>query len=194
MTPPALLTQYQLTWCATAWRQGAHNAFTDLCRFRQHYILVFRQARDHHSDDGVIRVMRSRQGQRWQTSAVLEMPAADLRDAKVLTGPDGRLWLLATANHQPSNHYQSYLWFSDDGKHWSDAKAIGETNYWLWRMGYWREQLYFVAYKCGPDRHLRLYHWQDGTTQVVCPSMYAEGYANETAWSTEGDNAICLVR
>ena len=87
----------QLLWVQRAWKAGRHNAFTDLCYFRQRYYLVFRQASSHHSKDGFLRVMSSVQGKKWRTVAVLHHPAADLRDGKLVVTPEGTLQLLAAA-------------------------------------------------------------------------------------------------
>ena len=39
------------------WDRGEHNAFTDLCFYKERFWLVFREARDHYSEDGVVVVL-----------------------------------------------------------------------------------------------------------------------------------------
>lgn len=188
----------QLLWVQRAWKAGRHNAFTDLCYFRQRYYLVFRQASSHHSKDGFLRVMSSVQGKKWRTVAVLHHPAADLRDGKLVVTPEGTLQLLAAAafHNKTSRAYQSYLWSSTDGKDWSEPQEVGEADYWLWRLSWLGDQAYAVAYKCGADRHIRLYQQNSaGQFDVLAPRIYDQGYANEAALLFDKDNkAWCLLR
>jgi hypothetical protein len=188
----------KLHWVQRAWKAGKHNAFTDLCYFRRRFYLVFRQASDHHSKDGVLRVMSSVQGKKWRTVAVLHNPAADLRDGKLSVTPDGRLQLLAAAafHDRSQKAYQSYLWSSTDGKHWSEPQEAGEANYWLWRLSWLHRQAYAIAYKCGVDRHIRLYQQNaQGQFDVLAPRIYDQGYANEAALLfDQQDKAWCLLR
>lgn len=188
----------QLLWVQRAWKAGRHNAFTDLCFFQDRYYLVFRQASSHHSKDGVLRIMSSVHGKKWRTVAVLDNPVADLRDGKLCVTPQGRLQLLAAAAFHDKTHqaYQSYLWHSCDGKTWSEPQAVGEANYWLWRLSWLHDKAYAVAYKCGADRHIRLYQQSSaGQFKVVAPRIYSEGYANEAALLfDQKDRAWCLLR
>lgn len=188
----------ELLWVQRAWKAGRHNAFTDLCYFRQRYYLVFRQASSHHSKDGVLRIMSSVQGKKWRTVAVVQNPEADLRDGKLSVTPQGRLQLLAAAAFHDRTHqaYQSYLWYSEDGKIWSEPQAVGEANYWLWRLSWLDDKAYAVAYKCGADRHIRLYKQKDDHQfEVLAPRIYCEGYANETALLFDGNRkAWCVLR
>lgn len=187
----------ELLWVNRAWKAGKHNAFTDLCYFRQRYYLVFRQASSHHSKDGVLRIMNSVQG-KWRTVAVLQNPVADLRDGKLTVTPDGKLQLLAAAafHDKTQQTYQSYLWHSTDGKTWPEPQAVGEAEYWVWRLSWLRDQAYAVAYKCGSDRHIRLYQQKASAQfEVIAPRIYAEGYANEAALLFDNqDTAWCLLR
>jgi len=188
----------ELLWVNRAWKAGKHNAFTDLCYFRQRYYLVFRQASSHHSKDGVLRIMNSVQGKKWRTVAVLQNPVADLRDGKLTVTPDGKLQLLAAAAFYDKTRqaYQSYLWHSTDGKTWPEPQAVGEAEYWVWRLSWLRDQAYAVAYKCGSDRHIRLYQQKASAQfEVIAPRIYAEGYANEAALLFDNqDTAWCLLR
>ena len=188
----------ELLWVNRAWKAGKHNAFTDLCYFRQRYYLVFRQASSHHSKDGVLRIMNSVQGKKWRTVAVLQNPVADLRDGKLTVTPDGKLQLLAAAafHDKTQQTYQSYLWHSTDGKTWPEPQAVGEAEYWVWRLSWLRDQAYAVAYKCGSDRHIRLYQQKASAQfEVIAPRIYAEGYANEAALLFDNqDTAWCLLR
>ena len=86
------------------WDRGGHNAFTDLVLFRGRWFLAFREATTHVSADGAIRILSSIDGDRWEPSALLTYPVADLRDPKLVVTPDQRLMLTtAGAMHPPSD-------------------------------------------------------------------------------------------
>lgn len=197
-TAPSQIATAELLWVQRAWKAGKHNAFTDLCAFNGRYYLVFRQASSHHSKDGQLRIMTSVQGQKWRTVALIQNPAADLRDGKLTVSPAGQLQLLAAAafHDKTARAYQSYLWLSWDGKHWSEPEAIGEANYWVWRLSWQQQSAYAVAYKCGADRHIRLYQQcQGGSFEVLAPRIYDQGYANEAALLFDrAGTAWCLLR
>ena len=43
--------------------------------------------------------------------------------------------------------HQTMAWFSSDGRKWSAPDAIGDANFWLWRVSSMRGQAYSVGYK-----------------------------------------------
>src|SRR5262249_49368619 len=71
------------------WDQGAHNAFTDLIRFRDRWYCTFREGKGHVSLDGALRVISSVDGKSWESAALLTSKTADLRDPKITVTPDG---------------------------------------------------------------------------------------------------------
>ena len=120
----------------TIWDSAPHNAFTDLVRHQDRWWCVFREAETHGSLDGAIRVITSTGGVSWESAATLQSSDEDLRDPKLTITPDGRFMLSAAGRpHQPKPHtYQSYSWFSPDGRAWSDAVPVADPDYWLWRV------------------------------------------------------------
>lgn len=181
------------------WQQGTHQAFTDLCLFRGFYYCVFREASAHVSPDGALRILRSRDGQHWHGVTLIQSNIADLRDGKLVVTPDGRLQLLgAGALHDRSVYaYQSYVWFSADGQHWSEALLVGEPNVWLWRLTWHQGIAWAIGYKCGGGpRSVRLYRSEDGEHfSVWVHTLNNQGYPNESALLFLPDErAICLLR
>ena len=55
------------------WDRAPHNAFTDLVRFRDRWLCVFREGQGHVSPDGSIRVIASSDGRDWSSSALLTL-------------------------------------------------------------------------------------------------------------------------
>jgi hypothetical protein len=181
------------------WAQGAHNAFTDLCLFQGHYYCVFREATAHVSPDGALRILKSADGKRWRSVALIQSSIADLRDGKLVVTPDNRLQLLgAGALHDRSQYsYQSYVWFSVDGERWSEAIEVGEPNVWLWRLTWQQGFAWAIGYKCGGGpRSVRLYRSEDGVNFSVWVQQFNnQGYPNESALLFLPDErAVCLLR
>lgn len=179
------------------WDAAPHNAFTDLVRFEGQWFCVFREGKAHVSPDGVLRVITSKDGEKWESAALINSENSDLRDAKITVTPDGQLMLCgAGALHDKAKHtHQSLAWFSKDGKKWSEAISIGEPDLWLWRVTWHNKKAYGIGYDCRAERFVRLYESEDGKkfTPIV-DHLFDAGYPNESSILFEGDTAFCLLR
>jgi len=180
------------------WDQGAHNAFTDLTRFKDRWYCVFREGQGHVSPDGALRVLQSDDAQTWRSAALITSTTGDLRDAKITVTPAGQLMLVgASALHPPSQiRHQSLVWFSDDGQQWSEPVEIGDPNFWIWRITWHKGKAYGIGYSTVEPRMTRLYQSDDGQTfEVLVENLFDEGYANETSLVfLEDDTVLCLLR
>jgi len=182
------------------WDRAPHNAFTDLIRFQNRWICVFREGARHVSPDGALRVITSADGSEWESAALIESPDSDLRDAKITVTPDGHLMLAgAEAFNQPGPHtHQSLVWFSENGHDWSSPRAVGEPDNWLWRIDWFRDRAYGFGYGCGKDnRGLTLFSSEDGKQfDVLVKDVDLAGtYPNETSLVfTDRGTGYCLLR
>jgi hypothetical protein len=181
------------------WDRGEHNAFTDLIRFKDRWYCVFREGKDHVSPDGRVQVLTSHDGDEWDSAGVLSMPAADLRDPKLAIAPDGKLMLFAASVRQTKEGklHQTMAWRSTDGKDWSEAAEIGEPNFWLWRVTWHKDKAYGIGYGTrGDNQFVRLYQSRDGRKfETLVPSLYAEGYPNESSLLfLDDDTCYCFLR
>lgn len=181
------------------WDRAPHNAFTDLIRHQDRWYCVFREGKAHVSPDGALRVIVSPDGEAWESAALLTSETADLRDAKISVTPDGRLMLLgAGAWHKPKPAtHQSLVWFSEDGRKWSDAVEIGEPDMWLWRATWHKGKAYGVGYGTNKSKRLvRLYQSADGRDwETLVPNLFDQGYPNETSLLFDDrDACLCLLR
>jgi hypothetical protein len=89
------------------------------------------------------------------------------------------------------------VWFSRDGKTWSQRHDVGDPDYWMWRTSWHRGIAHGIAYGCRSDnQHIRLYVSDDGKSYSTrLDKMYDQGYPNETAMVFTGDDTCyCLVR
>lgn len=179
------------------WDAAPHNAFTDLVRFNDEWFCVFREGTKHVSDDGSLRIITSKDGEKWESAALIKSADSDLRDAKIMVTPDGQLMLCgAGALHDKSKHtHQSFAWFSKDGRIWSEAFPIGDPDMWLWRVTWRDRKAYGIGYDCRAEKFVRLYESNDGKkfTPIV-DRLFDKGYPNESSILFEGDTAFCLLR
>lgn len=180
------------------WDGAPHNAFTDLIRFRNEWLCVFREGQGHVSPDGAIRVLASADGARWDSVARIECADADLRDPKITQGPSGELMLSAAAALRPpaSAKHQTRAWFSRDARQWSAPVDIGEPNFWLWRTAWNREVLWGIGYDTLGEKSTRLYRSSNGRAfESWVPKLFDQGQPNESGLVFLPDEtAVCLLR
>ena len=179
------------------WDKAPHNAFTDLIWHNDQFFCVFREGTKHVSPDGALRVITSKDGESWESAALITSENSDLRDAKITVTPDGQLMLSgAEALHDKSVHsHQSLVWFSIDGYNWSEKQEIGDPDFWLWRTTWHNKKAYNFGYACREEKSLRLYISSDGKTfETLVKNLNIEGYPNETSIVFKGDTAFCLLR
>lgn len=187
------------------WNKAPHNAFTDLLFYEGKFYCVFREGKAHVSPDGALRVITSTDGERWESTALITSKTADLRDAKISTTPDGKLMLNGCAATQigkdkrgnPTYTWQSYAWFSDNGRDWGEGTPIGDKDYWLWRSVWHKGTAYGFAYGCRSDiEDIRLYQSRDGRKyDTLRKTLYKEGYPTEAAAVfLKDDTCVSLIR
>jgi hypothetical protein len=82
--PPELISVQKI------WDKGAHNAFTDIARFKNLFFCCFREAEAHVGGDGSIRILISSTGVTWVDYALISEKGVDLRDPKLEVTPDGK--------------------------------------------------------------------------------------------------------
>jgi hypothetical protein len=187
----------QLVKVKKIWDRAPHNAFTDLVRFRDQWFCVFREGKNHVSPNGALRVITSKDGEKWESAALITSPNSDLRDAKITVTPDGQLMLCgAEALHDKSRKtHQSLAWFSKDGRTWSKRHEIGDPDFWLWRVTWHKGRAYGIGYGCGKDQSVRLYSSKDGRSfDTLVKPLFDRGYPNETSLVFDGDTCFCLLR
>jgi hypothetical protein len=119
------------------WDRGEYNSFTDLTRFHDRWVCVFREGTAHSGDNGSVRVLVSEDAVAWDSAAFLSEAGIDLRDPKVCVTPDGRLMLLvgATVYTNDKNPIRrSLVSFSEDGRQWTPWTQVLPDGHWLWRV------------------------------------------------------------
>jgi hypothetical protein len=143
-----------LVTVARIWDAGAHNAFTDLIRWRNRWYCTFREADAHVGGDGRIRVLVSTDGEAWTSAALIAESGIDLRDPKLSIAPDDRLMMVAGGSVYEGTTYrgrQPRVMFSSDGHAWSTPQRILAEGDWLWRVTWHEGTAYGVTYRTKAD-------------------------------------------
>jgi hypothetical protein len=146
--------QIELISVERIWDEGDHNAFTDLVRFQGAWYCTFREGDGHVRGDGLIRIIRSEDGESWTSAALLEEPGIDLRDPKVSVTPDGRLMVLMGGSVYVDGEYQGRqprVAFSNDGTTFTPPQRILDEGDWLWRVTWHQGMAYGVSYQRAED-------------------------------------------
>jgi len=180
------------------WDQAPHNAFTDLIRFKDRWLCVFREGKAHVSADGALRILSTSGGDPWISESLVSMAGADLRDAKIALAPDGRLMLSGAAAYPAGGKvgHQTYAWFSSDARTWSEPVPIGDPDFWLWRVTWSGERAFGVGYATRGGNRVRLYSSGDGKAfETRVATLFDQGEPNEASLLfLEDGTCLCLLR
>jgi hypothetical protein len=93
--------------------------------------------------------------------------------------------------------HRTYVWHSHDGRTWSEAKAVGDPDVWLWRVRWVGDRAWGIGYSTrSEDRFTRWYRSGNGTEYVpVISRLDVVGYANEHDFVELPDGRlVCLLR
>ena len=183
------------------WDGGAHNAFTDLIRWRDRWYCAFREGDGHVGGDGRIRVLVSEDGEKWTSSALIGETGIDLRDPKLSIAPDNRLMMVAGGSVYEGTRYigrQPRVMFSSDGSAWSTPQRVLAEGDWLWRVTWHGGRAYGVTYKAetdGSEWKATLVSSADGRKWQPITTFDVSGRPNETTLRFMPDGEmVALVR
>lgn len=199
--PQADVSKPVLVESKRIWNKSPHNAFTDLIRHKGLWYCVFREGKAHVSPDGALRVLTSKDGNEWESRALITSPKYDLRDAKITVTPNGQLMLNGAGMIADAPvRYFSKCWLSkDDGHTWSDAYPIGDDGFWLWRVQWHDKTAYTMGYNTDRDRGkriLRFYKSKTGTEyETLIPQVSSPpGCGEDKILFRKDGTALCLLR
>jgi len=187
---------------ARIWDGGAHNAFTDLIRWRNRWYCSFREGDAHVGGDGRIRVLVSADGETWTSAALVGETGIDLRDPKLSITPDDRLMMVAGGSVYEGTRYvgrQPRVLFSPDGSTWTVPQRILAEGDWLWRVTWHEGRAYGVTYKTAADAPAEwtatLVSSADGRTFDRVATLAVPDRPNETTLRFMPDGEmVALVR
>ena len=136
---------------------GEHNAFTDLCRFREQLYLTFRSCPDGHMvhPTASIIILRSDDGVKWEQVHRFRVEQRDTRDPHFLVFK-GKLFVYTGTWYSGKttlpredydlNKHLGYAAWSEDGTEWhSPIMLEGTFGHYIWRAASFGDK----AYLCG---------------------------------------------
>jgi hypothetical protein len=181
------------------WDQGAHNAFTDLIRWRHHWYCTFRESDDHVGGDGQVRVLISADAASWESAALIAEAGIDLRDPKLSITPDDRLMIVANGTVYEGERWlgrQPRVMFSPDGGAWSAPQRVQAEGDWLWSLTWHEGRAYGVTYRTPPGEWTTtLVSSADGHTFEEITTFAVSGWPNEAAVRfMPGGEMVALLR
>jgi hypothetical protein len=142
------------------WDKAPHCAFGDIVRFQNRWFAVFREGLGHaprldKEDDGTLRVIVSKDGDTWESAALIAEKGVDLRDPHLSITADKRLMIVAGGSFYPKGRYtgrQPRVMFSPDGRRWTDPKAVLSQTHWLWRVTWYKGRAYGISKYGSPSK------------------------------------------
>ncbi len=198
----------ELVSVAKIWSESPHNAFTDLARFDGRWFCTFRESEAHVGGNGRIRVLTSRDGERWESAALLSEDGIDLRDPKLSVTPDNRLMLVMGGSVYEGKKLvgrQPRVAFSKDGRTWTAPRRVLEEGDWLWRVTWHKGHAYGISYRQAkpdslatntpPEWTVTLVESRDGLAFRPMAKLEVPGRPNEaTVRFLKNGDGVALVR
>jgi hypothetical protein len=177
------------------WDQAQHSAFTDLIRFKGNFYCSFREGSGHiPGTDGLVRILRSADGLKWESAALLHKDGVDLRDPKLSVTPDGRLMIIIGGSIYKDGKMlgrNPHVSFSDkSGKTFSEPEkvitdpSIASWGSWYWRVTWHKGVGYAIDYQIGPEERkgptaMYLVKTKDGKKFEKVSRLDIDGFPNE---------------
>lgn len=190
------------------WGDGSrHCAFTSVIEYRGIYYCAFREGHNHIFNekgeaDGVVRVIRSADGGKWEPFALISDKGYDLRDPKLSVTPDGRLMLLYGRSLYGKGKFVSSTTmaaFAKGGGNFGKPRRIKvagtktTSSLWLWRVTWHGDTGYGVIYTKGDGNNiLELASTTNGIDYKVVGQLDVADYPNECTVRFTADNRMLI--
>jgi hypothetical protein len=190
-------------WLKMIGHIAEHNAFVDLCEFKQKLFCCFKEAENHISADGTIRILTLDDQANVLYSTRIAILETDLRAPKITVTPDGNILLIAYARHTSINNKiigtRNLTWVSQTEHSWSAAREFADRGWWLWGVRWHKNQAYGFAY----NRQQNAIHLYSGNPRrrfhihqpfALSLDKHKKGYPNESDLIFEKNKAFAFVR
>lgn len=171
-------SKVKLNKTSLIWNKAKHNAFTTMISYNDYLYCAFREATSHHSYDGKIRVIKSKDTEKWEDVTLISIEKEDLRDPKFIIN-NNELNLIFVSRTK-TEHF-SYSYTTEDGGHWFLNNK--EDGTWRWSAAEFNGKVYSVGYS-SKDKAGRIYATEKGKTwQPIKENFFPDinSYPNETA-------------
>ena len=197
------------------WDKAPYNSFTDLIRFDHAFYCSFREGTKHVSNDndGRVRILRSTDGNNWESVALLKIEGLDLRDPKLSVTPDHRIMVIMAGAVFEKNMAIQKLFpmvaFSDTrGNNFTDPEkavidpAASPSKDWIWRITWDKRVGYGIDYRPkeadesspGRDATIILMKTNDGKQFHEVSQLAVKDYPNESTirFNDKGDIYVLI--
>ena len=191
------------------WANGKHNAFTSLIKFKDAYYCSFREGDSHVFDstgkaEGKVRILKSEDGENWESVACFGKKEYDLRDPKLSVTPDNRLMVIIGGSIYKDKKLVGRIpqvSFSKDGKHFSKPVPVclrdqaGNGKDWIWRVTWHDGVGYAAMYSMTAERDgcLSLISTKDGIHYDLVTRFDLTGFPNEATIRFDPAGNMALV-
>ena len=183
---------------------STYCAFTSLIKRNNSYYLAFREGATHVSegDFGVIRILKSNDGDHWETIQTLSAEGIDLRDPNLSVMPDDKILLLCGARRLTDEETyvtRTYYSIESNKDNFSYPQLVNlpqevcwDECSWVWRLT-WQDHVGYGV--CYGDGGITLVKTIDGKTFDVVKHLDISGEPNECQIRfTEDKTAYMMVR
>ena len=173
------------------WDRASINRDTDIVRFKDRWFVVCCEKSAEFSKDAALRVISSKDGTRWESTALLEGPVPKISaryDPAFADRADFKLQVSALG-------MRKFAWFSDDGRAWSERKPIGRNDF-VYGRDVWNNG---IAMKFAHGNHdgnastIQLLSSKDGMSFQTLFEETVEYIPDDAAIIFDGDRAHCVV-
>lgn len=137
------------------WDKAPHNAFPDMIRFKGSFYIALREGNNHMPDkSGSIRILKSKNGEDWQSVTLLEEDDRDVREARLSITPEGRIMVLTAVGVYEGGYKILYpmVSFSDTkGENFSSLQKatmdMEPSLDWIWSLTWHKDVGYGIVYQ-----------------------------------------------
>ncbi|MBQ2173108.1 MAG: hypothetical protein II454_07940 [Bacteroidales bacterium] len=182
-----------------------YSAFPSIVRYGGALYVSFREGVSHIFDEngiaaGKTRILRSTDGEHWESVALLEKEGYDLRDPKLSVTADGRLMVIQGGSVYIDKKLERRIpqvSFSADGLSFSAPQPVDYPDSgpfaWFWRVT-WHEGIgYTVNYGEADENKLELLKTTDGLHFEKITNIALDGFPNETTVRFLQDGRMVLL-
>ena len=211
---PAKFPKVRIVSVRRVFDNGEHNAFTDLCRFRDRYYLAFRSCPDGHGvhPTSSIIVLSSADGNSWTQVHRFSVPKRDVRDPHFLIFRNKLFVYTGTwycgetsPKRYDINEHLGYAVWTGDGRNWHGPVMLeGTYGHYIWRAASWGGRAYLCARRKREFAHTRTRAERDAIVQSAMlesedgliwrkAALFQEEYGDETAFLFESDGSVLAI-
>lgn len=192
------------------WDNGTHSAFTSIIKYGDAYYCTFREGESHIFDskgnaEGKVRILKSDDGVKWVTVALLGKDKLDLRDPKLSITPDNKLMVIIGGSKYENKKLigaEPHVSFSKDGKIFSEPLPVkikdnkGTGADWIWRVTWHNNTGYATMYSVKEKDALSLLSTTDGENFDIVTKFNITDFPNEATirFDSQGDMYMMVRR